>query len=194
MTGKLFYLMGPSGSGKDSLLRMCRQRLCGGTLMIAHRYITREPDLNGENHVALTQQEFNIRSERGLFAMEWQANGLCYGIGREVDLWLAHGCDVLVNGSRAFIDRARERYGSTLVPILVRVNEDMLMQRLVNRGRESMADIERRVLRSARFADKAPVGTRVVDNNGELERAFRHLADILTGETPGRIEGMIRGT
>jgi len=193
VTGKLFYLMGPSGSGKDSLLRMCRQRLSGSTLMIAHRYITREPDLDGENHVALTQQEFNNRSERGLFTMEWQANGLSYGIGVEVDLWLAHGCDVLVNGSRAFIDQARKRYGLSLVPILVRVNQDMLMQRLLNRGRESMVDIEHRVLRSTRFAEKVPVGTRVVDNNGELERAFRHLADILTVEAPRRIEGMIRG-
>ncbi|WP_372987275.1 ribose 1,5-bisphosphokinase [Marinobacter sp.] len=193
MTGKLFYLMGPSGSGKDSLLRMCRHRLADRPLMIAHRYITREPDPDGENHVALTQQEYNNRSERGLFAMEWQANGLCYGIGMEVDLWLAQGCNVLVNGSRAYIDQAREHYGSTLVPVLVRVNQDVLMQRLLNRGRESLADIERRILRASRFAGQVPPDTRFVDNNGELERAFRQLAGILNVEAPRTFEGMIRG-
>lgn len=191
MTGKLFYLMGPSGSGKDSLLGMCRHRLADSPLMVAHRYITREPEQDGENHVALTPQEYNNRSERGLFAMEWQANGLCYGIGVEVDLWLAQGCDVLVNGSRAYIDQARERYGSNLVPVLVRVNQDMLMQRLLNRGRESLEDIERRVLRAARLAGQVPSDTRVVDNNGELERAFRQLAGILKIETPRDVEGVI---
>ena len=50
----LFYLMGPSGSGKDSLLRALRERL--GTdhrIVIAHRYITRAADAN-EASVALT--------------------------------------------------------------------------------------------------------------------------------------------
>ncbi|MEQ9547227.1 MAG: ribose 1,5-bisphosphokinase [Marinobacter sp.] len=193
MSGKLFYLMGPSGSGKDSLLRMCRHRLADSPLVIAHRYITREPDPEGENHVALCQLEYDKRSERGLFAMEWRANGLSYGIGAEVDLWLAQDCDVLVNGSRDFIDQACERYGPRLVPILVRVDQDRLMQRLLNRGRESAADIKRRVVRAARFADQVPANTRVVDNNGELERAFVQLAAILGIETPRNVEGRLGG-
>lgn len=40
MTGKLIWLVGPSGSGKDSLLAALRQRE-HPQLLVAHRYITR---------------------------------------------------------------------------------------------------------------------------------------------------------
>ena len=40
MTGKLIWLMGASGSGKDSLLTELRQRE-QTQLLVAHRYITR---------------------------------------------------------------------------------------------------------------------------------------------------------
>ncbi|MBB9184748.1 hypothetical protein FSI06_012855 [Escherichia coli] len=40
MMGKLIWLMGPSGSGKDSLLAELRLRE-QTQLLVAHRYITR---------------------------------------------------------------------------------------------------------------------------------------------------------
>ena len=40
MKGKLIWLMGPSGSGKDSLLEVLRQQ-AHPQLLVAHRYITR---------------------------------------------------------------------------------------------------------------------------------------------------------
>lgn len=40
MSGKLIWLVGPSGSGKDSLLAALRQRE-HSQLLVAHRYITR---------------------------------------------------------------------------------------------------------------------------------------------------------
>ena len=41
MMGKLIWLMGPSGSGKDSLLAELRLRE-QTQLLVAHRYITRD--------------------------------------------------------------------------------------------------------------------------------------------------------
>ena len=40
MSGKLIWLVGASGSGKDSLLAALRQRE-NAQLLVAHRYITR---------------------------------------------------------------------------------------------------------------------------------------------------------
>lgn len=45
----------------------------------------------------------------GAFALSWQANGLSYGIPREIDDWLAAGEDVLVNGSRGHLAQTRLR-------------------------------------------------------------------------------------
>ncbi|RZX04491.1 ATP-binding protein [Escherichia coli] len=53
MMGKLIWLMGPSGSGKDSLLAELRLRE-QTQLLVAHRYITRDASAGSENHNAVT--------------------------------------------------------------------------------------------------------------------------------------------
>lgn len=55
--GRLIWLMGPSGSGKDSLLSALRQQE-HPQLLVAHRYITRAANAGSENHIALSEQEF----------------------------------------------------------------------------------------------------------------------------------------
>ncbi|NEM65460.1 ribose 1,5-bisphosphokinase, partial [Escherichia coli] len=68
MSGKLIWLVGASGSGKDSLLAALRQRE-NTQLLVAHRYITRPFNAGSENHIALSKQEFFNRAERQLFAL-----------------------------------------------------------------------------------------------------------------------------
>lgn len=48
--GKLIYLVGASGSGKDSLLQALRQQQTI-PLLVAHRYITRACNAGSENHI-----------------------------------------------------------------------------------------------------------------------------------------------
>ena len=86
---------------------------------------------------------------------------------------------MLVNGSRAFLAQAQERYGAVLIPVLVKVAPDQLRRRLIDRGRETPDEVENRVARSARFAAGILPGTATVDNSGELEQAYRQLADLL---------------
>ena len=69
MMGKLIWLMGPSGSGKDSLLAELRLRE-QTQLLVAHRYITRDASAGSENHIALSEQEFFTR------AVGWHATAL----------------------------------------------------------------------------------------------------------------------
>ena len=109
MMGKLIWLMGPSGSGKDSLLAELRLRE-QTQLLVAHRYITRDASAGSENHIALSEREFFTRAGQNLLALSWHANGLYYGVGIEIDLWLHAGFDVVVNGSRAHLPQARARY------------------------------------------------------------------------------------
>ena len=131
MMGKLIWLMGPSGSGKDSLLAELRLRE-QTQLLVAHRYITRDASAGSENHIALSEQEFFTRAGQNLLALSWHANGLYYGVGVEIDLWLHAGFDVLVNGSRAHLPQARARYQSALLPVCLQVSPEILRQRLEN--------------------------------------------------------------
>lgn len=149
--GRLFYVIGPSSSGKDSLLRYARARLGPvSRVVFAHRYITRPVDVNGENHVALTEAEFEARLAAGLFAMHWRSHGYRYGIGREIDLRLAKGCHVAVNGSREYLPQARRLYPA-LTAIMIAVSPEVLADRLRARGRETEEQITQRIARAKQF-------------------------------------------
>jgi len=175
----LFYVMGPSGSGKDSLLRALRERIQpADPIVVAHRYITRAADAN-EASVALTSDEFQRRIGLGCLALHWQSHGLHYGIGVEIDQWLARGLKVIVNGSREYLPVAAKRYPE-LCAVQVRVKPDVLAARLRQRGRESEEGIARRLQRAAQGFD-VPEGVRVVeiDNSGVLEESAQRLVDLV---------------
>lgn len=166
--GRLYYVMGPSGAGKDSVLNWVREHGASHGVLCAHRYITRPADAGGENHVALSEEEFQSREKRGLFALTWQAHGLHYGIGNEVAHWIARGADVLVNGSRGAFDTACERF-PTLHPVLITADSQFIAKRLMARGRESEADIEKRIAKMDAYP--IPAGAMVIRNDGSLAEA-----------------------
>lgn len=154
MPGRLIYLMGPSGSGKDSLIEAARRPLAQLGCDVVRRVITRSAESVGEAAHGVSADEFERLERQGAFALCWRANGLAYGIPVQIDEWLASGRHVLINGSRAHLDQARQRYPE-LLAILLTVDIDVLRQRLMNRGRESAAQIEARLKRSALFPLRA---------------------------------------
>jgi len=116
--------------------------------------ITRSAESVGEDALGVSPAEFERLEGEGAFALSWRANGLAYGIPREIDDWLSAGQDVLINGSRGHLEVARQRYPQ-LLAILLQVDEAVLRQRLLARGRETPEQIEQRLARSRSFA---PVG------------------------------------
>ncbi|OAT15135.1 PhnN family ATP-binding protein/guanylate kinase [Buttiauxella noackiae ATCC 51607] len=173
---KIVWLMGPSGSGKDSLLTALRQQE-NNQLLVAHRYITRAADAGCENHIALSEKEFAQRQKQGLFALCWQAHRQSYAVGIELDIWLDSGLDVVVNGSRQHLVQARARYGDALVPICLHVSTDVLRKRLEARGRETAQQIEQRLQRAALYAPDLD-NCMILNNDGSLDESvssFIHL-------------------
>nr|WP_245164788.1 ribose 1,5-bisphosphokinase [Buttiauxella noackiae] len=176
MMSKIVWLMGPSGSGKDSLLTALRQQE-NNQLLVAHRYITRAADAGCENHIALSEKEFAQRQKQGLFALCWQAHRQSYAVGIELDIWLDSGLDVVVNGSRQHLVQARARYGDALVPICLHVSTDVLRKRLEARGRETAQQIEQRLQRAALYAPDLD-NCMILNNDGSLDESvssFIHL-------------------
>lgn len=178
---RLIYLMGASGSGKDTLLRLLRAHLQDGEpVLVAHRYITRDSGAS-EDALRLSVDEFARRAALGCFALRWASHGLHYGIGIEVDTWLDGGAAVIVNGSRAHLAEAHRRYPA-LTAVEITVDPARLAQRLAARGRESPEQISQRLLRAAQDFP-VPDGCRLlrVANNGAPEAAAAELLDIARG-------------
>lgn len=180
-TGRLIYLVGPSGSGKDSLIDASRERLAASGVQIARRVITRSAEAKGEAAHGVTSEQFEALRAQGAFAMYWQANGLDYGIPVQVDQWLAAGRAVLVNGSRAYLAEARRRYPN-LLAVLVQVRPEVLRERLLARGRESAEEVEQRLARNARLQALADPSLHVLDNSTTLETAVAALFALLHDE------------
>ncbi|EKT4481496.1 phosphonate metabolism protein/1,5-bisphosphokinase (PRPP-forming) PhnN [Pseudomonas putida] len=180
-TGRLIFLVGPSGSGKDSLIDAARERLTAAGVEIARRVITRSAEAKGEAAHGVTPDQFETLRVQGAFAMHWHANGLYYGIPRQVDDWLAEGRAVLVNGSRAYLAEARQRYPG-LLAVLVQVRPEVLRQRLVARGRETAEEVEQRLARSARLQALPDPSVHLLDNSTTLEAAVSALFGLLRDE------------
>ncbi|MCU7433387.1 ribose 1,5-bisphosphokinase [Yersinia pestis] len=180
---RLIYLMGPSGAAKDCLLSALRNATPQNRV-VAHRYITRPADAGAENHVALSKQEFIQRAEQGLFALHWQAHQHCYAIGIEINLWLQHGLDVLVNGSRAYLPEAQRRYRHQLLPLCLTVSPAILAQRLRQRGRENSEQIDARLQRAQHYQQQLPSHCLQLCNDGELQHTLNQLQQLLTLDTP----------
>ncbi len=174
--GRLIYVMGPSGAGKDSLLAFARSRI-GARALFAHRYITR-PVADGENHIALSQDEFDTRLAHGLFSLHWTTHGHRYAIGIEMETWLASGLCVVVNGSREHARHALERYPGTQC-VYIDASPAVLAARLAHRARESAEEIEARLAR--RLAVDLPDHEQMItiDNSGTLADGGHRLIAII---------------
>ena len=107
----LFYVIGASGAGKDTLMNYARSTINGAEPVIfANRYITRPPFTGNENHIHLSREEFEARINANLFALYWESHEQYYGIGTEINGWMECGFNVVVNGSRQYLPVAQQRY------------------------------------------------------------------------------------
>jgi ribose 1,5-bisphosphokinase len=177
-TARLIYVMGPSGAGKDTLLHYARERI-GARVMFAHRYITR-PVGDGENHIALTHDEFLARMTSGLFSLHWESHELRYGIGIEVDTWLSRGLPVVVNGSRQHAMAALERYPDARF-VHIDAAPAVLAARLAGRARENATQIAARLARRPAFALPAHASLTSIDNSGAIADAGAQLLATIKG-------------
>jgi ribose 1,5-bisphosphokinase len=176
---RLVYFMGPSGAGKDSLLAALRQSTAASAenLVIAHRYITRPPlsARDCEQHVFLSEQEFNRRRWHGLFALDWRAHGHAYAAGIELGIWMDKGFSVLLNGSRQHFSETQQKYGGRLVPVCLSVSDSTLEKRLIARGRENAGEIEERLHRAQIWREHLPPGCHALENEGDIQETARRF-------------------
>ena len=173
----LFYLVGPSGVGKDSLLNALRTHPDARNLHVARRYITRPARRGDDFHEVISSEEFARRERAGEFLFAWSSHGFDYAVETGLLHRLRQGEDVIVNGSRAYLETALEILPETQ-PVWMRVAEAVLRERLGGRARETAAEIERRLQRNRRLERLRRDDWPVIANDGSIDAACRQFLEL----------------
>lgn len=176
--GKLVVIVGPSGSGKDTLINWLRPRLADNRkFLFATRTVTRTADAGLEDHNTLDETDFETAARAGKFAVTWRAHGLRYGIPIEVQDHVEVGGVAIANGSRRSLNELSAVFNTMLV-INLKVNRDVLARRLENRGRENKHQISKRLARVETPIPK-DINPVSLDNSGNIDVAGDNLLKIL---------------
>jgi len=177
--GVVVAVVGPSGGGKDSVMRYAKERLGSleADIIFARRVITRPMEPGGEEHDTLDEAGFERRKAAGGFALSWCANGLSYGLPASVDEAMRQGKVVVANGSRAVIPEIRARYVHVL-PVVITAPREVLAERLSSRGRETREEVLARLARGT-ASELAVTDGHVIDNSGPLEVAGERFLETL---------------
>ncbi len=176
-------MVGPSGSGKDTLLNVAREHFSGSSeVYFPKRFITRDRDAGGEDHIAVNDYRFELLRLQGHFAFYWEAHNLKYGIPEEITDCLKAGTNVVVNISRSVIDQVRQSFDNVTVISIV-VSSEELEKRLHARGRESAEDIAQRLERARSFKVTGPDVVEI-DNSGSVKQSCRTFIETISRPRP----------
>jgi ribose 1,5-bisphosphokinase len=179
-------IVGPSGAGKDSLMRAAQARLNNDPdIVFVRRIVTREAD-GSEAHDSADAETFAALEQAGAFALSWNANGLSYGLPASLFDDLAAGRVVVANVSRDSIGEARRRFRRSMI-VHVTASLDMLRERLARRGREREEERDLRIARSLLREQGLQADIRI-ENNGALDDAAERLVQVLMALAPARAE------
>jgi ribose 1,5-bisphosphokinase len=175
--GRLILVVGPSGSGKDTLLGLARSACADDKdVVFPRRVVTREASAS-EDNAQLSPEAFREALQQGEFAMHWEAHGHSYGLPRTIDDDLRAGHTAVVNVSRTVIDTARRAYANVIV-IAITAPPDVLAERLKMRARGSDGRVDQRLSRTV----DATAADVTILNVGRPEDHARRLIRAIKGE------------
>ncbi len=182
----LILIVGPSGSGKDTLIRACREYFRDWKRVnFCKRYITRPPDENEDNFY-VCKRGFEVLKREGFFGIFWEAYNYMYGIPF-YEIKSGH-CN-FISVSRSVIKDVEKRY-SRVITLCIQADKNEVKKRLFQRKREPEDIIERRLRRYDVEIQASHKITFI--NQGDIEdrkKEFISLCKGLIKRFPGLIPG-----
>ncbi len=175
MKGVWIFICGPSGAGKDSVLAWAQQALSDNqNIVFARRLVTRAGH-TGPHHDSIDKNDLLHMATTGALHWHWQAHGLHYGIEARYAADVHAGRLVVVNGSRAHVERMTPAAEMKVVQITTGAAK--LEARLTLRGRDTPDAVAERLMRNANFTDLKADFT--IANDAEIQDAGQCLVDYL---------------
>lgn len=180
--GLLLVMSGPSGTGKGTV---CEELKKDESIFVSVSMTSRnmrENEIDGVTYYYVSPQQFedNIKNEKML---EWaQYNGNYYGTPREaVEKMLDEGKNVLLEIEVQGALQVKKNFKDAVLIFIVPPSIDILRQRLIDRGRESLEEIENRINTAKWEITKAPEYNYIIVND-DLSECVDDVFGIIKAE------------
>ena len=183
-TMAIYLSLGPSGAGKDTLLLAGRALLEESSAVVfLPRHLTRDAASITDLEVSVTPDEFAAGITAEAYALHWEAHGTQYGVpSADLTAALREGRRCVLNVSRTQVPVVLEKFGDRFEVYVLHITASLatLRTRLLARGRESPADVEKRL---ARAVQDVPRGSHVITvlNEATVEEGATRVARALQG-------------
>jgi guanylate kinase len=151
VNGNVFIICAPSGAGKTSLVAELLRRDRNVRLSVSHT--TRAPrpgEQDGRDYHFVSRTAFEAMIERGVFLESAEVHGNLYGTSQGwIDEQRARDVDLVLEIDWQGAQQVRRLIPDAIGIFILPPSPDTLRRRLIERGQDSDAVIERR-LRGAR--------------------------------------------
>src|SRR2546426_6929802 len=185
--GMLVVVSSPSGGGKGTLIDRVLKTVPGVSYSVS--YTTRAPrasEENGREYFFVDEPAFLEMVERGEF-LEWaNVYGHLYGTSSaQVERERAAGHDIILEIDVQGAESIRHKVAESVSIFILPPSFELLRERLVTRGTDSAADLERRL-------KGAPAEVAQYENfdyvilNDDINRASQQLASVIYAERARR--------
>jgi guanylate kinase len=178
--GSLFVVAAPSGAGKTSLVRALLDRQPGIQLSVSFTTRPARPgEVDGRDYHFVDVAGFDQRRQAGEF-LEWaEVHGNLYGTSRDwIESRVAQGVDIVLEIDWQGATQVRRLYPDAVGIFIAPPSIDALRERLVARGQDSTAVIDKRIA-AAQTELKQAHRFQYVIINQDFTRASQELATVV---------------
>lgn len=181
--GTLIVLSGPSGSGKGTLVNEYAHTFEDVFVSIsATTRAPREGEKHGVNYYYMSVEEFVEKINENGFLEHAQFCGNHYGTPRDkVEEALNEGKDVILEIDVQGAFQVRANFPEAVLVFTMPPSFEILRERLIGRGTESMEVVEERLGRAEEEIKNAPEYDYLIIND-TIEKAVRDLRAIFDAE------------
>jgi len=124
-SSELYYLVGKPSQLKHQVMDTLLEITKSDPSIVVVKTITTDEMLKSDrSYDYVSEADFMLMQNMGLYCLDWQKKGLRYGVSGEINQYLNKGMNVILNGSLQNVERALKQFPMMNVVFVKHENMD----------------------------------------------------------------------